>query len=450
MPGDNAFEEDVRAEYDDNDYARDGRNVLLNQAYGAQMPGSSNQDLEGAIPFDLGGASARAAAERAAWDKLQRQRMWAGLGVAAPDALDLTQRYVMEGDTDEYGNLIGDPSAMEGATGSAEYDAQARALRNLQEYGEQGGIRSGDRAAMQQGRLERGQWMRGQNDAAIQQAQARGMGGSGAELAMRLGSAQSANNANAMGDSAIMAQAQQRALQSMMAGGQMAQNAYGLEQQRRQALDDFNQQNMGWRRGRETRNTGTWNEQQDRIVGARQQAYGNQERVVAGYDQQYSTDAQTAQANAERQQESSDALGEAIGAIAVAACCHPETMISTPDGDEAISDLSVGDLVLTVHEGRVVARPLRAVQAIAVHDHVVQRVLLGNCETLEITPNHPTADGRGIGELVVGDYLGGVRIVATEPVPYEEAATFDILPDSDTGTYFAGGAHLGSTMRRQS
>jgi len=46
------------------------------------------------------------------------------------------------------------------------------------------------------------------------------------------------------------------------------------------------------------------------------------------------------------------------------------------------------------------------------------------------------------------DGSDGVRVVAASVVPYAHDATYDILPDSDTGTYFAGGILIGSTLAR--
>jgi hypothetical protein len=59
---------------------------------------------------------------------------------------------------------------------------------------------------------------------------------------------------------------------------------------------------------------------------------------------------------------------------------------------------------------------------------------------------HPTADGRFFGELAPGDWLGGREVASARVVPYADDATYDILPDSDTGTYFAAGALIGSTL----
>jgi len=74
------------------------------------------------------------------------------------------------------------------------------------------------------------------------------------------------------------------------------------------------------------------------------------------------------------------------------------------------------------------------------------RLTLPDGRTLEMSPGHPTADGRTLADLARGDTLDGIRILAREVVPYAHPFTHDILPDSDTGTYFASGALVGSTL----
>jgi hypothetical protein len=71
---------------------------------------------------------------------------------------------------------------------------------------------------------------------------------------------------------------------------------------------------------------------------------------------------------------------------------------------------------------------------------------MANGVVLEISAVHPTADGRTIGALRDGDELDGVRVKESRTVPYGYDATYDILPDSDSGAYFAGGVLIGSTL----
>jgi len=130
-------------------------------------------------------------------------------------------------------------------------------------------------------------------------------------------------------------------------------------------------------------------------------------------------------------------------------CNSPDTPIATPQGETAIADLRAGDLVLSVHGGRVVAVPVLAVGSRAVTNHAVIRLQLDNGTSIDVSGSHPTADGRRLDELASGDRLGDVTIVSASTVPYEHSHTYDILPASETGTYFAGGALIGSTLFRE-
>jgi len=128
-------------------------------------------------------------------------------------------------------------------------------------------------------------------------------------------------------------------------------------------------------------------------------------------------------------------------------CASPDTPIATPTGQRAIADLGVGDLVYSARGDALEVVPIARVNKIAVHDHRVVRVTLATGRVLEISPLHPTADGRMFGDLHPGDRLDGVRVVGAELVPYTHPFTFDILPASETGTYVAGGVLVGTTIR---
>lgn len=127
-------------------------------------------------------------------------------------------------------------------------------------------------------------------------------------------------------------------------------------------------------------------------------------------------------------------------------CASPDTPIATPDGDRAIASLRVGDRVLSADHGRVVDVPILEIHRAPARHHHVVRVELTNGSVLEISAPHPTADGRTFGDLRTNDVLGGVRIERVTVVPYEPAFTYDILPASDSGTYYAGGVLIGSTL----
>jgi hypothetical protein len=106
----------------------------------------------------------------------------------------------------------------------------------------------------------------------------------------------------------------------------------------------------------------------------------------------------------------------------------------------------VGDLVYSVDRGRITAVPILETHRTPVTNHKVVEVTLSGGAVLRISAAHPTADGRTFGALRRGDWLGGPEVASARIVPYADDATYDILPGSDTGTYIAGGALIGSTL----
>lgn len=70
---------------------------------------------------------------------------------------------------------------------------------------------------------------------------------------------------------------------------------------------------------------------------------------------------------------------------------------------------------------------------------------LADGRAVEASPGHPTADGRRVGDLNVGDALGGSRIVRVDRVAYL-GDTWDVLPTGPTGVYWAGDILLKSTL----
>jgi hypothetical protein len=127
-------------------------------------------------------------------------------------------------------------------------------------------------------------------------------------------------------------------------------------------------------------------------------------------------------------------------------CASPDTPIATETGDTAIASLGVGDRVYSVDHDRVVLVPLVEVHRTKVSNHHVVHLELESGATLDVSGLHPTADGRKFSDLRSGDVVGGVRVMSAHVVPYSAAYTYDILPASDSGTYFAGGLLIGSTL----
>ena len=127
-------------------------------------------------------------------------------------------------------------------------------------------------------------------------------------------------------------------------------------------------------------------------------------------------------------------------------CAASWSPVATPNGARRIADLQVGDLVYTVDRGERVAAPIVRVNRRPVSHHALVRVTLASGVTVEMSAGHPTANGERFDALRPGQRLGVAEIASIETVPYDEPFTYDILPASDSGTYFVGDAWVGSTL----
>ncbi len=129
-------------------------------------------------------------------------------------------------------------------------------------------------------------------------------------------------------------------------------------------------------------------------------------------------------------------------------CLATGDLISTPLGDIPVTRLTPGMVVWTRDAGgRRVASPILRVGHVRVPaGHHVLRITLADGRVVEASPGHPTADGRRVGDLRVGELLDGSRIMGIDSVPYA-GETWDLLPAGPTGDYWANGVLLGSTLR---
>jgi hypothetical protein len=108
----------------------------------------------------------------------------------------------------------------------------------------------------------------------------------------------------------------------------------------------------------------------------------------------------------------------------------------------------MGDLVYSVDHDAIIAVPIARVGRTLVASHRVVRVVLTSGAVLEMSPGHRTADGRPFGDLIAGNAIDADHVVVSaELVPYTHDATYDVLPASSTGAYFAAGALVASTLR---
>ena len=75
------------------------------------------------------------------------------------------------------------------------------------------------------------------------------------------------------------------------------------------------------------------------------------------------------------------------------------------------------------------------------------RLALSDGRVLIAAGAHPTADGVLLRELIPGQPYDGATIVSTTWTVSTAAATFDLLPAGPTGTYWANGILIGTTLR---
>jgi hypothetical protein len=129
-------------------------------------------------------------------------------------------------------------------------------------------------------------------------------------------------------------------------------------------------------------------------------------------------------------------------------CLAASTLISTPDGAVRVTDVKPGMVVWTAAaDGTRVAAQVVEVGSMEVPaGHLMVDLVLADGRELVASPGHPTADGRPLGSLAAGDMLDGSRIVLWEQVSYAGERTYDLLPAGPTGTYWADGILLSTTL----
>ena len=129
-------------------------------------------------------------------------------------------------------------------------------------------------------------------------------------------------------------------------------------------------------------------------------------------------------------------------------CLAASTLIATPGGAVRVVDLAIGMLVWTTDRDgkRIAARVVEVGNTQVPASHMMVHLLLADGRELLASPGHRIADGRPLGSLAAGDRLDGSAIKLWELVPYAGDRTYDLLPAGATGTYWANGILLSSTL----
>lgn len=160
-------------------------------------------------------------------DKLYQDALNAISGVQAPDPESMKvalQQMVQQGTItpDQMQTALIDKNAFDNIASTPEYQqAQGQALAQLQEIGQDNGLTATDRAKIYDINSDTNTANKGRQDAIMQNARERGVGGSGLETANRLLAEQSAADTASRQGTDVAAQAEQRALSAIQGAGEL-------------------------------------------------------------------------------------------------------------------------------------------------------------------------------------------------------------------------------------
>jgi hypothetical protein len=129
-------------------------------------------------------------------------------------------------------------------------------------------------------------------------------------------------------------------------------------------------------------------------------------------------------------------------------CLSGGTTIDTPTGPVRVEELHAGMLVWSSgSDGSRRAVPvLLVVKKPVSSPFQIVHLTLSDGRELSASAGHPTTDGRTLGILAPGDRLDGARVIEADLRISPRGFTYDILPDNDTGVYWANGIPLKSTL----
>lgn len=129
-------------------------------------------------------------------------------------------------------------------------------------------------------------------------------------------------------------------------------------------------------------------------------------------------------------------------------CLAASTLIKTALGQKNVTELVPGEKVWSIDKtGQEVLVPIIKVARIKVpQDFTIMTLGLADGRKVTVSSGHPTSDGQKIGDMLVGDRLDGSAIIEITKATYTDKFTYDLLPSSTTGYYWADGILLGSTL----
>ncbi len=221
---------------------------------------------------------------------------------------------------------LADESAMSGITLDPNLKkAQLDALAGLQDISDSGGMTLMDQANLRKTQDQINTESRGAREAILQNAQMRGMGGSGLEMLSQMQNQQDAATRSANAGLQTAATAQERALQALIQGGETAGNIRGqdfneqaqvagaqdaiskfnaqnqqqINMMNTQARNDAQAGNLAAKQGISDSNTGLRNQQQMYNKNLKQQEFDNKMAIANGRSGIASQNAANAGANSQ-------------------------------------------------------------------------------------------------------------------------------------------------------
>jgi hypothetical protein len=131
-------------------------------------------------------------------------------------------------------------------------------------------------------------------------------------------------------------------------------------------------------------------------------------------------------------------------------CLSQGTLIDTPHCQIAVESLQVGDVVWSVDSRgqRIAASIAKTPRTEVPPGFQVLRIELADGRSLAASPNHPSAQYKALGDYRIGELLDGGQIVNIEAESYQADFTYDLLPATGSGFYWADGILVGSTISR--
>lgn len=197
----------------------------------------------------------QSAADRAATLQNQALQQWIAVQIPDPEQQKLAlQKFVVEGKLDPKLEqaISANPSQFQKIVTNPGYaSAQDKALSQLEDIGNSGGLRLQDKAALQDAQLHQQTQDRANRQAIGADLARRGLGGSGFDVAAQLQGQQGTSDQAANNSLKIAAGAQDRALQSIQQAGGLASQYrtqdFGEQAQKATAADKinlFNTQNL--------------------------------------------------------------------------------------------------------------------------------------------------------------------------------------------------------------